>query len=52
MCNKTYKLFISPRYAFSQIRKIRSLRDIGYALRGLKAVSGHLKDFSGSKWEK
>jgi radical SAM superfamily enzyme YgiQ (UPF0313 family) len=46
MCNKTYKLFTSPRYIFSQIKKIKSPQDVSYGLRGLKAVWGHLKDFS------
>lgn len=46
MCNKTYKLFVSPKYAFSQIKNIKSFKDISYGLRGLKAIFGHIKDFS------
>ena len=46
MCNKTYRLFTSPGYALSQIKRIKSVSDIGYAIRGMKAVFGHLKDFS------
>ncbi|MFC1755046.1 B12-binding domain-containing radical SAM protein, partial [Thermoproteota archaeon] len=47
ICQRTYRTFLSPRFIFNNIIKIRSLGDIRYNLRGLKAVVGHIKDFKG-----
>jgi len=46
ICNKIYKIFISPRYIWTHLFKIKNWSDVRYHLRGLKAVLGHLKDFS------
>jgi len=45
ICNKIYRIFISPRYIWTHLFKIKSWNDLKYHLRGLKAVFGHLKDF-------
>lgn len=45
VCNKVYKIYTSPRYILSRLKKIRNFNDIKYHLQGLKAVFGHLKDF-------
>lgn len=49
LCNKIYKIFISPKYILQHIFKIRSVNDILYTLKGIKAVFGHLKDFTAKK---
>ena len=46
ICNKIYKIFVKPQYIWQRIKKIKNLTDLFYNLRGLKAVFGHLKDFS------
>ena len=45
-CNKVYTIFMSPRYILQQLKRINSFEDIKYTLRGVKAVFGHMKDFS------
>lgn len=45
ICNKIYQIFISPRYIWTHLFKIRNWPDIKYHLRGVKAVLGHLRDF-------
>ena len=45
ICNKIYKIFVSPRYIWTHLFKIKNWSDIKYHLRGVKAVFGHLKDF-------
>ena len=47
ICNSIYKkIVLSPKYILRHISKIRNLDDIKYTLRGIKAVFGHIKDFS------
>ena len=47
ICNRIYRhIFLSPQYIARRFTKIRSLDDIRYHLRGLRAVLGHLKDFA------
>lgn len=46
LCNKVYHIFIDPRYVLRHLRKIKTFEDIKYTLRGVKAVAGHLMDFS------
>jgi radical SAM superfamily enzyme YgiQ (UPF0313 family) len=41
-----YKVFFSPRYILRRVTRIRSLDDLSFGVRGIKAVLGHLKDFS------
>ncbi|MBU2633715.1 MAG: B12-binding domain-containing radical SAM protein [Nanoarchaeota archaeon] len=45
-CNKVYKIFISPKYIYQHIKRINSLNDVKYTLNGVKAIFGHMKDFS------
>jgi len=45
ICGGIYRSFFSPRFIIRNITKIRSLNDVGYILRGARAVLGHLKDF-------
>jgi len=47
ICDSIYsKIFLSPRYIARHLCKIKSLDDVKYTLKGLKAVLGHVKDFS------
>ncbi len=48
LCNKVYHIFVDPRYVLRHLRKIKSFDDVKYTLRGVKAVAGHLMDFSKS----
>ena len=50
ICNMIYQIFLSPKYVFRHITKIKSLEDVKYTLGGVKAVVGHLRDFSRMKW--
>lgn len=46
ICDRIYKdIFLSPEYIIRHLANIRSLYDVKYILRGLKAVIGHVKDF-------
>lgn len=46
ICNSIYsKIFLSPKYVIRHLSKIKSIDDIKYTLKGLKAVLGHIKDF-------
>jgi radical SAM superfamily enzyme YgiQ (UPF0313 family) len=45
MCQGVYKSFLSPRFVLRHIKNTRSWEDLGYLLRGVKAVIGHLRDF-------
>lgn len=49
LCQDMYKSFFSPGYMFKRASKIRSYHDMKYALRGIKAVVGHIKDFRTGK---
>ncbi len=49
MCADIYKVFLRPRFMLRQLLRVRSLSDLGYLWRGVRAVYGHLRDFlSGS----
>jgi len=41
-----YRVFFTPRYIIRRLISIRSLDDLRFIMRGLKALSGHLKDFT------
>lgn len=41
-----YRVFFSPRYILRKLTSIRSKNDIDFAMRGLKYIYGHLKDFA------
>lgn len=46
ICNSIYKIFLTPPYVYQRIKSIRSFDDLKFTLRGVKAVLGHLQDFS------
>ncbi len=46
MCSDIYKSFITPRFIWSKLSKIRTLEDLSYVLRGGRAVLGHILDFA------
>jgi radical SAM superfamily enzyme YgiQ (UPF0313 family) len=46
MCSDIYKSFVTPRFIFNRLMKIRSLEDVSYVLRGSRAVIGHILDFA------
>ena len=48
LCNKIYHIFLNPEYIVRHLAKIRSIEDVRYTLKGVKAVFGHLRDFSWS----
>ena len=45
LCDEIYKVFLSPKYMFKQLMRIRSVTDFKYSVRGAAKVLGHLKDF-------
>ena len=45
LCDEIYKIFLSPKYILKQLVRIRSLRDVGYSVKGIAKVLGHVKDF-------
>jgi len=45
-CDDIYRVFLSPRYMFKQLIRIRSWRDVKYSVKGAVKVLGHVKDFS------
>jgi anaerobic magnesium-protoporphyrin IX monomethyl ester cyclase len=49
ICRKTYKTFLSPRFILRNLSRIRSVKDLVYDLKGLKAVAGHISDFGRKK---
>ncbi len=44
-----YRSFFTPRYAIRKVISVRSLDDLKFLWRGVKAVFGHLKDFSAKR---
>src|SRR3989344_427083 len=48
ICRKIYYVFLHPEYIVRHLTKIKSMEDVMYTLKGVKAVVGHLKDFSRS----
>jgi radical SAM superfamily enzyme YgiQ (UPF0313 family) len=45
ICGKIYTIFLTPSYIVQRVKNIRSWNDFKFNLRGVKAVTGHLKDF-------
>ena len=41
-----YRVFMSPKYVLRKITSIKSSEDLKFVRKGVKAVLGHLKDFS------
>lgn len=48
LCDEIYRVFLSPRYMFRHLIRMRSWRDVRYSLRGVVKVLGHVKDFERS----
>jgi radical SAM superfamily enzyme YgiQ (UPF0313 family) len=46
ICDEIYRVFLSPKYVFRHLIRIRSWRDVKYSVRGAMKVLGHVKDFS------
>ncbi|MEM0171593.1 B12-binding domain-containing radical SAM protein [Thermofilum sp.] len=46
ICDEIYKVFLSPKYMFRHLVRIRSWRDVKYSVRGAVRVLGHVKDFA------
>ena len=49
LCNETYKLFMSPKYALRRLMSIRSFEDLRFTFLGMRKVIGHIRDFAGSR---
>jgi anaerobic magnesium-protoporphyrin IX monomethyl ester cyclase len=49
ICGKIYTIFLTPSYIFQRIKNIRTFNDFKFNLKGVKAVTGHLKDFGNRK---
>jgi radical SAM superfamily enzyme YgiQ (UPF0313 family) len=45
LCDETYRLFLSPRYALRSLLSIRSFEDLKFTFRGARKVMGHIRDF-------
>ncbi len=45
ICGEIYKIFWHPKFILNNLLRVRGLDDIKYLLNGVKAVSGHVKDF-------
>jgi len=46
VCDEIYRVFLSPKYVYRHLTRMRSWRDIKYSAKGAMKVLGHLKDFS------
>jgi radical SAM superfamily enzyme YgiQ (UPF0313 family) len=46
ICGKIYTIFLTPKYLLARIKSIKNWEDLKFNLRGVKAVLGHLTDFS------
>ncbi len=44
-CARLYRSFFHPRFMLRQALRVRSLEDLSYAARGVKAITGHIRDF-------
>ena len=49
ICGKIYTIFLTPKYLLARMRTIKNLEDLKFNLKGVKAVVGHLRDFSTNK---
>jgi len=45
-CQMNYKIYLDPRYILQHLKRIKTMEDVIYTLKGVKAVFGHLHDFS------
>ncbi len=46
VCGKIYTIFLTPSYILARLKNIKNIDDIKWHLRGIRAVIGHLTDFS------
>jgi radical SAM superfamily enzyme YgiQ (UPF0313 family) len=46
VCDEIYKVFLSPKFMFRHLVRVRSWRDVKYSVRGALKVLGHVKDFA------
>lgn len=46
---QVYRSFLTPRFVWRNLRRVRSWRDVDYVWRGGRAVVGHLRDFLNSR---
>ncbi|MFH1359027.1 MAG: radical SAM protein [archaeon] len=49
---KIYTIFLTPQYIFQRLKNINSWEEFKFNLSGVKAVFGHLKDFSSKRKER
>ncbi len=45
-CKEIYKIFLQPKFIMRNLAGIRNVSDVGYILKGAKAVLGHIRDFN------
>lgn len=45
ICDEIYRVFLSPKYIFKSLVRVKSWRDVKYSVRGALKVLGHIKDF-------
>ena len=45
VCGKIYTIFLTPSYILARLKSIKSVDDLRFNLRGVRAVFGHLRDF-------
>ena len=45
LCDEIYKVFLSPKYIFRHLIRVRSWTDVRYSLSGALKILGHVKDF-------
>jgi anaerobic magnesium-protoporphyrin IX monomethyl ester cyclase len=45
LCADIYRTFLRPRFILRQLLRVRSVQDLDYLWRGLRAVLGHVRDF-------
>lgn len=45
LCADVYKIFFSPKFIWQRLKRMNSLEDLKYLLRGPRAVFGHIEDF-------
>jgi len=45
LCDETYKLFMSAKYALRRLMSIHSFEDLKFNFRGARRVIGHIRDF-------
>ncbi len=46
ICGKIYTIFLTPSYILARIKSIKTWNDLKFNFKGVKAVLGHLKDFT------